>query len=106
VRSSTWSFEQLSEGEQLLFARLPIFACGWTLRAAEVVRAGDGIGESGVRDLSCRRQRGEQTFEEEWNAGRAMSTKETSEYAQSTDGEAGWEERAITHPPIFRRLLR
>jgi predicted ATPase len=49
-----WSYELLSEREQLLFARLSVFAGGWTLEAVELVGVGDGIEEGDVLDLLLR----------------------------------------------------
>jgi predicted ATPase/DNA-binding SARP family transcriptional activator/DNA-binding CsgD family transcriptional regulator len=46
-----WSYELLSESERGLFARLSVFAGGWTLEAAEVLGAGDGVEEDDVLDL-------------------------------------------------------
>jgi predicted ATPase/DNA-binding SARP family transcriptional activator/DNA-binding CsgD family transcriptional regulator len=46
-----WSHELLSELERKLFARLAVFAGGWTLEAAEIVGRGDGIEEGEVLDL-------------------------------------------------------
>src|SRR5829696_7848515 len=46
-----WSFELLDEPERKLFGRLSVFAGGWTLEAAEVVGAGDGIEEGEVLGL-------------------------------------------------------
>jgi predicted ATPase/DNA-binding SARP family transcriptional activator/DNA-binding CsgD family transcriptional regulator len=40
-----WSYELLGETERKLFARVSVFAGGWSLEAAETVGAGDGIGE-------------------------------------------------------------
>jgi non-specific serine/threonine protein kinase len=46
-----WSYGLLGETERKLFGRLSVFAGGWTLEAAEVVGAGDGIEEEDVLDL-------------------------------------------------------
>jgi predicted ATPase/DNA-binding SARP family transcriptional activator/DNA-binding CsgD family transcriptional regulator len=46
-----WSHDLLSEPEQKLFRRLSVFAGGWTLRAAEVVGSGDGVGRGEVLDF-------------------------------------------------------
>ncbi|MGI8909594.1 MAG: tetratricopeptide repeat protein [Rubrobacteraceae bacterium] len=49
-----WSYDLLSEPERLLFCRLPVFASGWTLEAAEVVGADGVIDERDVLDLISR----------------------------------------------------
>jgi predicted ATPase/DNA-binding SARP family transcriptional activator/DNA-binding CsgD family transcriptional regulator len=49
-----WSIELLSEPERKLFCRLSVFAGGWTLEAAEVVGAGEGIEEGDVVELFLR----------------------------------------------------
>ncbi len=49
-----WSYELLSEPEQMLFRRLSVFAGGWTLEATEAIGAGDGVEEEDVLDLLWR----------------------------------------------------
>ena len=46
-----WSYDLLTENERLLLHRLPVFAGGWTLEAAEEICAGDGIESYDVLDL-------------------------------------------------------
>jgi predicted ATPase/DNA-binding CsgD family transcriptional regulator len=46
-----WSHQLLREPEQRVFARLSVFAGGWTLGASEAVVSGGGIEESEVLDL-------------------------------------------------------
>lgn len=49
-----WSFELLSEPEQVVFGRLSVFAAGCTLEAAEAVAAGDAIQKHEVLNLLSR----------------------------------------------------
>ena len=49
-----WSYDLLSQPERRLFNRLPVFAGGWSLEAAETVCAGDGVEASEVLDLLAR----------------------------------------------------
>jgi non-specific serine/threonine protein kinase len=46
-----WSHELLEEPEKILFRRFSVFAGGWTLKPAETVASGDGVGEGEVLDL-------------------------------------------------------
>ena len=45
-----WSWELLTPTEQLLFARLAVFAGGWTVEAAQEVCAGTGLSATDVVD--------------------------------------------------------
>ena len=46
-----WSYDLLSEPEKKLYCRLSAFERGWTLEAAEVVGAGEGIEDSDVLEV-------------------------------------------------------
>ena len=49
--SLDWSHALLGEPERKLFARLSVFAGGWTLEAAEAVCSGEGVDRDEVLDL-------------------------------------------------------
>jgi tetratricopeptide (TPR) repeat protein len=46
-----WSYDLLSAGEQRLFARLSVFAGGWTLQTATAVCADEGVAEVEVFEM-------------------------------------------------------
>src|SRR5258705_12212525 len=45
-----WSYDLLTPGEQIVLARLSVFACGWTLEAAHAVTSAGDAGEWQGRD--------------------------------------------------------
>jgi predicted ATPase/DNA-binding XRE family transcriptional regulator len=49
-----WSYALLSDSERVLFARLAVFAGGWTAEAAETVCAGSGLDSHEIFDLVAR----------------------------------------------------
>ncbi len=49
--SIRWSYELLSETEQMLFARLSVFAGGWDALSARAVCSGDGVEDTEVDRL-------------------------------------------------------
>jgi predicted ATPase/Tfp pilus assembly protein PilF len=49
-----WSYDMLSEREQVLFSRLSVFVGGWTLEAAETACAGGPVPRDQVLDLMGR----------------------------------------------------
>jgi predicted ATPase/DNA-binding SARP family transcriptional activator/DNA-binding CsgD family transcriptional regulator len=46
-----WSYDLLGGPERALFARLSVFAGGWTLESAEALASGEGLNESVIFDL-------------------------------------------------------
>jgi predicted ATPase/DNA-binding SARP family transcriptional activator len=46
-----WSYDLLPRQEQMLLRRLAVFGGGWSLQAAEIVCAGEGIEEAAILDL-------------------------------------------------------
>jgi predicted ATPase/class 3 adenylate cyclase len=83
-----WSYDLLTDSEKRLLRRLAIFAGGWTLEAAEVVAAGDGIDQGDVMDLLSRLvEKSLVSMEADGQRYRLVET--VRQYAQERLDEAG-----------------
>ena len=85
-----WSYSLLSEQERILFRRLPVFAGGCTLEAAEAICTGDGIAEDEILDLIARLVDKSLVVVEEREGERRYRLLETiRQYSQERLWEAG-----------------
>jgi non-specific serine/threonine protein kinase len=84
-----WSYDLLGEAEQALLDRLSVFAGGWTLAAATVVCAGEGVEDWEVLDLLDRLVNKSlvQTVEADGEARYGL-LETVRQYAQARLGEA------------------
>jgi non-specific serine/threonine protein kinase len=103
-----WSYDLLTPQEQTLFARLSVFAGGWSLEAAETVGAGDPIGVEEVLDLLARLVDKSLVLAEEVEDGgtRYRLLETLRQYGQERLSAAG--ERAAVqgrHAAYFRALV-
>jgi predicted ATPase/DNA-binding SARP family transcriptional activator/DNA-binding CsgD family transcriptional regulator len=102
-----WSYELLSEPEQVLFRRLSVFAGGFTLEAAESVGAGGVIEEADVLELlSYLVDKSLVVAEESWERGARYRLLEPVRQYASEKLEDGGEAEAVgrRHAEFFLAL--
>ncbi|HLV81248.1 MAG TPA: tetratricopeptide repeat protein [Chthonomonadaceae bacterium] len=96
-----WSYNLLTPKEQALLRRLVVFAGGWTLEAAEVVGAGNGIEADEVLDLlSGLVEKSLVVYEQEGEA-RYRLLETVSQYAWEQLMESGEEAQARRRHLLF-----
>ena len=103
----TWSYDQLSEEERLMFSRLAVFAGSLDLQAAEEVAGSDGIEKNEVLDLVTGLiEKSMLVVESEDEAGTRYRLLETlRQYARSRLIESGdVEEFRLRHARYFADL--
>jgi predicted ATPase len=101
-----WSYELLSEEEQVLFTRLSVFSGGFTLDAAEGVGAGDGVAANRVLDLLSGLVDKSLLVVEQGRAGGRFALLETMrEYAVTRLATTDEDELQRAHAGFFRQLV-
>ncbi len=101
-----WSYELLSEEEQVLFTRLSVFSGGFTLDAAEGVGAGDGVAADRVLDLLSGLVDKSLLVTERGRAGGRFALLETMrEYAVTRLATTDEDELQRAHAEFFRQLV-
>lgn len=103
-----WSYDLLTESEKLLFARLSVFAGGWTLEAAERVCSGAGLEEGAVHDvLTSLLDKSLVVVEREQGRSTRYRLLETvRQYAQERLEERGPDLVQVAHLEYFRDFCR
>src|SRR6516225_890318 len=102
-----WSFELLSGPEQVLLARLAVFAGGCTLEAAEAVCGGEGIDPDAVFELLASLVARSLVVAEEKGPGTRYRLLETiRRYGEERLGQAGKDDRwRARHASYYAGLL-
>jgi len=101
-----WSYELLSEEEQVLFTRLSVFSGGFTLDAAEAVCVGDGVAADRVLDLLSGLVDKSLLVTEQGRAGGRFALLETMrEYAAARLPASETEQVREAHAGYFQRLV-
>ena len=102
-----WSYQLLTEEEQLLFARLSVFSGGFTLDATEDVCAGDAVASDGMLDVVSGLVDKSLVLVEHGRAGGRFGLLETMrEYAAAKLAATSEEdERRQAHAGYFQRLV-
>ena len=101
-----WSYELLTDEEQVLFGRLSVFSGGFTLDAAEQVCVGDGVAADRMLDLVSGLVDKSLLVSEQGRAGGRFGLLETMrEYAAAKLGDAEEEELRRVHADFFQRLV-
>jgi len=101
-----WSYELLSEEEQVLFTRLSVFSGGFTLDAAEGVGAGDGVAADRMLEILSGLVDKSLLVTERGRAGGRFSLLETMrEYAVTRLATTDEDELQRAHAAFFRQLV-
>ena len=89
-----WSWELLTDAEQMVLSRLSVFSGGASLEAAEQVCAGDGVEQEQVLDLLTALAEKSLLLPEGDSAPRYRMLGTINEYARDRLAEAGESDRA------------
>ena len=101
-----WSYELLTEEEQLVFGRLSVFSGGFTLDAAEAVCAGNGVASAGMLDLVSGLVDKSLLVAEQGTAGGRFGLLETMrEYGSAKLTTADEDAVRQAHADFFQRLV-
>jgi len=101
-----WSYQLLTDEEQLLFGRLSVFSGGFTLAAAEAICARDGVASDRILDLVSGLVDKSLVVAEQGRAGGRFRLLETMrEYAAAKLPTTEVDDLRQAHADYFRRLV-